>query len=443
MNIERISTEQAVVGMITATDIFSKNKLLIEKNTELTERSIIRLKLYGIRELKVFSSNESKDDINEEGNITQDILVYENRLDSENKSINENRSVNENKLISENKSTSENRSVNENNLISENNSISKNRLIRENKFVFENNLIRNHKVYNGEDISYLLKVRKTKEFIRFHDSIINYATSLESYLNKIIKSNEQLDTKKLASEIEAIIMESRNGLHVIDMINCMRTYDDDTYIHSINVALLCYVMGKWMNYSLSDTRLLALSGLLHDIGKLMIPQELIVKPTELTQEEYIRIKEHTNKGYHILKHQNFDERIKKAALMHHEKCDGSGYPLGITRNEIEPFAKIVAIADIYEAMTAKRVYRGPLCPFEVVAIFEKEGLQKYDPAYLLIFLERVIESYINNWVLLSNEEKAEIIMINKYDLAKPVVRTQNSDFIDLSKERDIEILAII
>ncbi len=431
MNIERISTEQAVVGMITATDIFSKNKLLIEKNTELTERSIIRLKLYGIKELKVFSSNESKDDINEEENITQGISVNENRL------------VSESKLTNEKSTLSKNKSTNENRLVVENKPISENESINDNKLEFENNSLRNNKLDNEEDISYLLKVRKTKEFLRFHDSIINYAASLESYLNKIVKSNEQLDTKKLASEVEAIIMESRNGLHVIEMINCMRTYDDDTYIHSINVALLCYVMGKWMNYSLSDTRLLALSGLLHDIGKLMIPQELIMKPTVLTQEEYIRIKEHTNKGYYILKHQNLDDRIKKAALMHHEKCDGSGYPLGITRDEIAPFAKIVAIADIYEAMTAKRVYRGPLCPFDVIAIFEKEGLQKYDPAYLLIFLERVIESYINNWVLLSNKEKAEIIMINKYDLAKPIVRTQNSGFIDLSKERDIEILAII
>jgi putative nucleotidyltransferase with HDIG domain len=406
MNIERISTEQAAVGMITATDIFAKNKLLIEKNTELTDRSIIRLKLYGIRELKIFALSESKHNRN---NVNK---------------------TNENKN-------------NEKGNIKREQSIRNISSVTDDEVSFGNTLSNENVAYNQDNISHLTKVRKTKEFIRFQDSIINYATSLKSYLNRIIKSNEQLDTEKLAYEIEAILMESRNGLHVIDMINSMRIYDDDTYIHSINVSLLCYVMGKWMNYTLADTRLLALSGLLHDIGKLMIPQDLIAKPTDLTPEEYLRIKEHTNKGYFILKNQNLDDRVKRAALMHHEKCDGSGYPLGISRDQIDSFAKIVAIADIYEAMTAKRVYRGPICPFDVVAIFEKEGLQKYDPAYLLIFLERVIESYINNWVLLSNEEKAEIIMINKYDLAKPVVRTQHSDFIDLSKERDIEILAII
>lgn len=372
MNIERISSEQAVVGMITATDIFAKNKLLIEKNTELTERSIIRLKLYGISELKIFASNDDRAYVQEEEEPTP-----------------------ENEPVS------------------------------------------------VDNISYLEKVRKTKEFIRFQDSVVSYANSLKSYLDTIIKDNEQLDTVRLVSEIEAILQESRSGLHVIDMLNCMRAYDDDTYIHSINVALLCYIMGGWMKYSMAETRLLALSGLLHDIGKLMIPQELITKPSQLTPEEYLRVKEHTNKGYFILKHQELDARVKRAALMHHEKCDGSGYPLGLTRSQIEPFAKIVAIADIYEAMTAKRVYRGRICPFEVISVFEKEGLQKYDPAYLLTFLERVIEAYINNWVLLSNEEKAEIVMINKYDLAKPVVRTQNSAFIDLSKERDIDILAII
>ena len=93
--------------------------------------------------------------------------------------------------------------------------------------------------------------------------------------------------------------------------------------------------------------------------------------------------------------------------MHHEKCDGSGYPFGLKGNKIDPFAKIVAIADVYDAMTAARVYRGPLCPFQVIDIFEKEGLQKYEASFILKFLQNVVNTYINNRVLLSEEALAD------------------------------------
>ena len=80
---------------------------------------------------------------------------------------------------------------------------------------------------------------------------------------------------------------------------------------------------------------------------------------------------------------------KNAALMHHERCDGSGYPFGLTGNRIDKFAKIVSIADVYDAMTANRCYRDGLCPFEVIAMFEKEGLTQFNPKYILTFLNKM------------------------------------------------------
>ena len=129
---------------------------------------------------------------------------------------------------------------------------------------------------------------------------------------------------------------------------------------------------------------------------------------------------------------------KNAALMHHERCDGSGYPFGLTGNRIDKFAKIVSIADVYDAMTAARVYRGPLCPFTVIDIFEKEGLQKYESEYILCFLKNVVLTYIGQRVRLTNGQEGDVVFINPQQLSRPMIKCGDT-FVDLSKQKDIAI----
>jgi putative nucleotidyltransferase with HDIG domain len=229
---------------------------------------------------------------------------------------------------------------------------------------------------------------------------------------------------------------------VFDMLHNMRGYDDVTYHHSLSVAIICNIFGKWLGFSKEDTEVLTLAGLLHDTGKLMMPDTIIKKPERLSVTEYEMIKTHPFQGYNLLKKEDIDERIKNAALMHHERCDSSGYPSHLASAEIDDFAKIVAIADVYDAMTSSRLYRGPLCPFDVVHIFESEGLRKFEPKYLLPFLSRIVNTYMNNDVLLNNGETGTIVMINKLLLAKPVVKTATG-FIDLSTEPELYITKIL
>jgi HD-GYP domain-containing protein (c-di-GMP phosphodiesterase class II) len=194
--------------------------------------------------------------------------------------------------------------------------------------------------------------------------------------------------------------------------------------------------------SKEETRILTQAGLLHDIGKLLIPKHIISKPSKLTEDEFEEIKMHSIKGYQALKDLNLDVRVKYVALMHHEKCDGSGYPNGFKANQIEGFSKIVAIADVYDAMTSNRTYRQAICPFDVVENFERDGFLKYDPGYLMIFLERIVQSYLHNVVRLSDGREGEVVMINKLSLSRPVVRCGNT-FIDLSKEPKLSIESVL
>lgn len=137
-----------------------------------------------------------------------------------------------------------------------------------------------------------------------------------------------------------------------------------------------------------------------------------------------------------------DEHVKNAALMHHERCDGTGYPFGLTPIQIDPYAKMVAIADVYDAMTSTRPYRRALSPFKTIAIMEDEGLQKYDTQYVTTFLDHVVDSYINNRVLLNTGEQGEIVYIHKEKLSRPTLKIGDK-FLDLSQSKDIEIEEII
>jgi len=286
------------------------------------------------------------------------------------------------------------------------------------------------------------KVKNSESFKHFNVVFKNTVGVFKNTLDSIVTGQSPIDTDSLLSQINGVLSECSTNIELFDMIHCMRQYDDTTYVHSLNVSLISNTLGKWLNFSKEDLEVVTLCGLLHDIGKLMIPEKIIAKPGKLTATELSTVRTHTLHGYNLLKNKHIDTRIKYTALLHHERCDGSGYPYNFNSEQIEPFAKLVAIADVYEAMTCSRVYRDPLCPFEVVNLFESEGLSKYDPLYIMTFLEGIIQTYLHNHVRLSNNQVGEIVLINKLSLSKPVVKV-GEQFIDLSKQHDLHIVAII
>ena len=293
-----------------------------------------------------------------------------------------------------------------------------------------------------EQMSYSEQIQSSPQFKEFKEKAEITVDDLRNNINNIVEKGTAIDIDESLEKV-AKVFESGNGnLGFFDMLHNMRQYDDLTYMHMMNVSLICRVLAKWLHFSDEDVELATLCGLFHDIGKLTIPDHIIKKPFKLTDEEYHIIQQHTRKGYDILMNQDIDEHVKLSALMHHERCDGSGYPLGLKGDKIDKFAKIVAIADVYDAMTAARVYRGPLCPFAVIEVFEKEGLQRYETEYILCFLENVVLSYMNNRVRLSDGREGEIVYINKNSLSKPLVKCDN-DFVDLAKESNLSIIEII
>ncbi len=293
-----------------------------------------------------------------------------------------------------------------------------------------------------EDISYSERIKKSPQFLEFKERFDNEVPKFQALLDSVSKEGKELNVDTMLNCVD-VILESDDGyLNVFDMLHNMRQYDDMTYVHSINVALICNVFARWLKMSDEETRLATVCGLLHDIGKISIPDIIIKKPAKLTEDEFAIVKKHALEGYNILRRFDISEHIMNAALMHHERCDGSGYPFGIRNAKIDTYAKLVAIADVYDAMTSARVYRGPMCPFKVIEIFENEGLQKYDTRFIMTFLENIVNTYMLHRVKLNDGTMGDIVFINRSSLAKPTIKSKD-DFIDLSLHPELYIEAII
>jgi len=286
-------------------------------------------------------------------------------------------------------------------------------------------------------------IQKTPEFKKFQTSfdatVEDFKASIETLNGKL---KQPIVQEHLLEDMTNILTETRNGTHIVHMLECLRDSSDVTYSHSISVAVLCNVIGHWLKYSEQDIRNLTLAGMLHDIGKTTIPSAIIDKPSRLTPAEFEIIKTHPQNGYNLLIDQHLNSHILNATLMHHERIDGSGYPRGLKGAQIDDFAQIVAIADVYIAMINPRVYRRKNCPFDAMSVFEQEGYQMFSPRILLPFLEGMANTYVNATVALSDDSVGEIILIDSQHITRPLVKVGNS-FIDLKKHPSLHIQDIL
>lgn len=286
------------------------------------------------------------------------------------------------------------------------------------------------------------KMKQSESFKQFYKTFNETLKVTEKVMDDIAFRSTEINATLIDSMIDRVVNVSNNGIFIFDMLHCMRELDDLTYAHSMSVALICKVFGEWLHLPKEEVDVLKMAGFFHDIGKVKVPKEILNKKDKLTPSEYEIVKKHAEFGYDILKDKNLDQRVILTALMHHEKCDGSGYPNGLVREQIEDFAKIVAIADSYEAMTANRCYREAICPFDVIEEFESNALQHYEPKYILPLMEMIAQSYIGNNVVLSNGVKGEVILINKQSLGRPMIKVEDN-YIDLSKDRSLKIVQVI
>ncbi|MCZ8518412.1 MULTISPECIES: HD-GYP domain-containing protein [Paenibacillus] len=225
---------------------------------------------------------------------------------------------------------------------------------------------------------------------------------------------------------------------VVSLLLVLNNRDDYTYQHSVQVGMISYYIAKWMGQPEEEALLAGRAGYLHDIGKCRIEAGILQKPSRLTDEEYEKIKKHTVIGYEILKRSGFPEPITMAALQHHERFDGTGYPLKLRKESIHPMAKIVAVADIYSAMISTRVYQKKRDLLFVLRELYRCSFGELDPQITQVFIRHMIPNFINKKLQLITGETGVIVMTNPTDFFRPLVNF-DGEFVDLSERQDLEV----
>ena len=252
------------------------------------------------------------------------------------------------------------------------------------------------------------------------------------------------------SILRSMLLEPLNGLlkkadddtDLADMLLHMKKQQSGLYAHTINVALFGQLLARWSGCTEAEMEEVMAAGLLHDIGFLELWKDGQEQTEFLQEYETERYEKHVVSGYNLIKKMNIDQRIKQAVLTHHERVNGSGFPLQVMGDNISWISRILAVADTYDALTMRQGDKAGISAFEAIKKMEDEGYNRLDANYLMTFLKRIAETMIQRNVILNDGRMGRVVMINKYKLSCPLVQVGDT-FVDLAKQSRYYIQEIL
>jgi HD-GYP domain-containing protein (c-di-GMP phosphodiesterase class II) len=251
------------------------------------------------------------------------------------------------------------------------------------------------------------------------------------------------ESKKLVDDMINDIVNNKTLM--VNMVD-LKMFNDYTFCHSVNVAVLSIVMGLAMDYSYNNLYKLGLGALLHDVGKVFIPKEILDKPDKLTNEEFSVIKKHPQIGYdYLVRNCVLPIDSYTVVLQHHERYNGSGYPNCLVGSKTSMNSKIIAIADVYDAMVSDRPYRKGLPPSEVMEYIVCQSSEIFDPEVVKVFYKKIALYPVGTIVELSNGEKCIVLENFESYANRPRVRIiyGDNDFKEVNLKDDKAYLNVI
>ena len=283
-------------------------------------------------------------------------------------------------------------------------------------------------------------------------SVMSLRNVLDTLLKQDKKSAQKMIPIREFHAVENIILEiiysiERSENITYTVIELMET-DMYTYKHSINVAILSILTAKSMKYNHETVKAIALGALLHDIGKIKIRNELLTKQGDFSREEIKELQTHAEKGYELVKSEiGMSAYTKQIIRFHHEKLDGSGYPLGLFREQIPDYVRIVTICDIFDNLTTDRPYRKRTSIYNALEILMAESVYKVDPEIYKVFVNHICIYPPGTGVILSDGRKALIVKYRSYNPSRPLVRiinplhdySSNSSFEEIDLEKNLTL----
>ncbi len=317
----------------------------------------------------------------------------------------------------------------------------------ENLYKYKNKLL-------SLNITYIYVNDQLSTGIKAND-VINDETRRKS--QKLIKEiatdisyYKRINIDSVTTIVKNIITDIVNNNALLINLIKIETHDEYTFSHSINVTVLSILLGHSLGYNRRDLLKLGIGAILHDIGKLFIPKEILNKKGKLNNEEFQIIKKHPSLGYKNIENTYAISPISRIVILaHHEKVNGSGYPKGLTGDNIHEFAKVVSITDVFDALTSDRCYRSRRPISEAVDFLISNSNTHFDRKLVQNFINHIAIYPNGLLVKLSTGENAIIKEQNSNFPSRPIVKVitdsqghelEDNKVINLMKEHNVTII---
>ncbi len=246
---------------------------------------------------------------------------------------------------------------------------------------------------------------------------------------KTISETGKIDKEEVDKAVDEMVHEIVEKQDVMIGLYALRRYDDYTFVHSVNVSMLAIFLGMDFGYSMDELRILGKGALLHDIGKIKVPNEIINKPGRLNPEELEKVRKHPIYGIEMAISIGEKDRDVLAIIgQHHEWFSGRGYPWGLKGEEIHLMARIVAVVDVFDALTAERSYKPKMLAYDAVSRILQEGPIHFDPMVLRSFVNRFSIYPVGSLVRLSDGKIGVVSKPNRLYPVRPVVKMLYNEY---------------
>ncbi len=293
-----------------------------------------------------------------------------------------------------------------------------------------------HYIYIEDALSVGIESREMIDTEVMLKSVNTVKNTMESLVKPAKKGAKQgvipmASYEAVQSVVKSLIQSIEEHEDLLYTVTELMGTDMYTYKHSVNVAVLSILTARAMNYEPQVVEKIGMGALLHDIGKIQVNNELINKSTALEPDEFQEIKRHSAYGYEMIREDVIlSSYTKQIIRLHHEKLDGSGYPLGNTEESIPEYVRIVTICDMFDAMTTDRAYRQRMPIYKALEILMTEGVSKIDASIYARFIENICIYPPGTGVRLSDGREGLVIDYRSLYPSRPRVRVIKNGVID-------------
>ncbi|MBI6545523.1 MAG: HD-GYP domain-containing protein [Cyanobacteria bacterium NC_groundwater_1444_Ag_S-0.65um_54_12] len=275
---------------------------------------------------------------------------------------------------------------------------------------------------------------------RIKEEVLQRNVNIIRHITEQVRHASRIDINQVDQAVQATILRIVKERELIESLIDLRVYDAYTYAHSANVMSLALLVGTALNFPLERLRVLGIGALLHDVGKTLIPEDILNKPTKLTEEEFRIMATHPANGTMILSSYSWAiSDIRNCAFQHHEKYNGLGYPMGLKSSQISELAQVVAVADFYDALISDRCYKKGLPPSVVYQAILNGSNVHFAGHIVQAFRKFIVPYPVNSSVELSNGQVGRVLRVNRKNLLAPVVWVEGTGEIDLAKKSQLVI----